>query len=122
MKAAMILVMSMMLGFTTSAVSAAETHQHGQVATDTKSKKLQSLGGGKTCDKCKKNKSEGMSGGMDGCCCAGMKGKMGMMSDAQGDEMDRPTMMERMKNMEARMSVMQKMIDQMGKAPITPAQ
>lgn len=122
MKAAMILAISLMLGFTSSMVNAAETHQHGQVATDAKSKKLQSLGGGKTCDKCKKNKGEGMSGGMNGCCCAGMKGKMGMMSEAHGDELERATMMERMQNMEARMGMMQKMMEQMGKAQVTPAQ
>lgn len=120
MKAAMILVLSVMLGLTMSSVRAAEGHDHGQAAAAAKSGKVESLGGGKKCDKCNKNKSGGMGGDMGKCCCAGMKEKMGMMSGDQQGGMDRDAMMERMQKMEARMDMMHKMMEQMGKAQGTP--
>lgn len=101
MKAAMILVMSMMFGLGMSAAYAAETHDHGA-----KTEKVQSLGGGKKCDKCNKNKGDAKGGMMDGCCCKDMMDKMGMM---QGG-MDHDAMGERMKKMEERMDMMQKMM------------
>lgn len=111
MKAAMILILSIMLGLTMSTVRAAESHDHGQTTAGAKTEKLPSLGGGKTCDKCKKNKG----GGMSGCCCVGMKEKMGMMSGNDQGGMDHDALSERMQNMEARMNMMQKMMEQMGK-------
>jgi len=119
MKAAMILVVSMMLGLTMSSVRAADSHDHGQATAGAKTEKVQSLGGGKTCDKCKKNKAGGMGdmGGMDKCCCAGMKEKMGMMHGDHQGGMDHNAMMERMQKMEARMDMMERM----GKAQGTPA-
>jgi len=123
MKAAMILVVSMMLGLTMTNARAADTHDHGQTATAAKTEKVESLGGGKKCDKCKKNKAGGMGGmsNMDKCCCAGMKEKMGMMSGDHQSGMDRDAMMERMQKMEARMDMMQKMMPQMGTAQSAPA-
>ena len=114
MKAAMILVVSMMLGLTMTSARAADTHDHGQTATAAKTEKVESLGGGKKCDKCKKNKA----GGMDKCCCADMKEKMSMMS---GEGTNPSAMMERMQKMEARMDMMQKMMPQMGTAQSAPA-
>ena len=118
MKAAMILAVSLFLGLTMSTVRAADSHDHGQASAGAKTEKVQSLGGGKTCDKCKKNKA----GGMDKCCCTGMKEKMGMMSGEHQGGMDHDAMMERMQKMEARMGMMQKMMEQMGKTQSTPAQ
>ncbi len=121
MKAAMILAISLFLGLTMSSVRAADSHNHGQATTGAKTEKMQSLGGGKTYDKCNKNKGGGMSGGMNGCCCAGMKEKMGMMSGDHQAGMDHDAMMERMQKMEAHMDMMHKMMEQMGKAQGTPA-
>jgi len=122
MKAAMILAVSLFLGLTMSTVRAADSHDHGQASAGAKTEKVQSLGGGKTCDKSKKNKGGDMSGGMNGCCCAGMKEKMGMMSGDHQAGMDHDAMMERMQQMEARMDMMQKMMPQMGTAQSAPAQ
>jgi hypothetical protein len=99
MKAAMILVLSMVLGLGMSGAGAAEPRDPGA-----KAGKVESLGGGKTCDKCNRHKG----GKMETCCCADMKDKMGMM---QGG-MDHDAMAERMQQMEARMDRMQKMMEQ----------
>lgn len=118
MKAAMILVLGLMFG--ASGVRAAEAHNHG---AGTKAEKAQSLGGGKSCDKCKKEKGAALAGkaeslgggsackdgkcgkGKEGCCCAG---KMSMMHDMDG--MGHDAMMERMQKMEERMEKMEKIL------------
>ena len=121
MKAAMTLIVSMVFGVMMGNVYAADAHNHVQTSA-TKPDKIQSLGSGKTCDKCKKNKEgagKGGMSGMNGCCCANMKEKMGMMSSEPADAMQHDAMMERMQSMEARMSTMQKMLDQVNKTPST---
>lgn len=118
MKAAMILVLGLMFG--ASGAWAAEAHDHDHGA---KAGKVQSLGGGKSCDKCNKDKVAAKSGtadslgggrackdgkcgkGKEGCCCAG---KMSMMHDMDG--MNHDAMTERMQKMEERMEKMEKMM------------
>ena len=122
MKAAMIGILSMMLSLGVSAAMA-ETHVHGA-----KADKVQSLGGGKKCEKCDKNKGGAKGDMMEGCCCKGMMGKMDMMSGDKGGDMgmmhggmDHDAMAERMQKMEARMDMMQKMMEQMSKGPAATA-
>lgn len=121
MKAAMMLMLSVMLSLGLSSARAADAHDHGAQAG-----KAQSLGGGKTCDKCNKHKGNAKGGMMDGCCCDGMMDKMGTMSGSkQGGmdmmNMDHDAMQERMAKMEARMDKMQAMMDQMAKAQMPAA-
>ena len=129
MKAALIVMVSMMLGLGMSTVRAADSHQHGKAGANAKTEKMESMGGGKTCEKCNKHKGAGAGekmGGMNGCCCGGMMGKGGMdgmmgkgnmMSSEQHGGMESAAMMERMQKMEERMDAMQKMMmEQKGKS------
>lgn len=117
MKAVISLVAVMVLALGMSAVRAADTHDHG-AAMGGKAGKVQSLGGGKTCDKCNKNKSGDKVSSMGSSCCCSKMGKMGgmMSDDKQGGMgmmqggMEHDAMAERMQKMEERMEMMQKMM------------